>query len=100
MALGDGNQAQLFIEIKLLQVVSMWLWLSQRFEPQMFPGRAEAEELSQKLIEQMEGALESMYTNATSDVPLQQPARKRSAPLVSQHMISSCPLKQATGLSF
>lgn len=42
-----------------MQIVSAWLWLSNRFEQEMFPGKEAAEKLSQQLIDRMHESLQA-----------------------------------------
>jgi hypothetical protein len=44
-----------------LQVVSMYLWLSNRFDSELFPSRDHAEKLSERYISLMDAGLKAMY---------------------------------------
>lgn len=44
-----------------VQVVSLWLWLSYRFDAEFFPGRGRVEETSERIITIMSEGLEAMF---------------------------------------
>lgn len=45
----------------LTQVFSLWLWLSQRFDEECFPGRDRVTETSDEIIALMSEGLERMF---------------------------------------
>jgi hypothetical protein len=49
--------------------VSLWLWLSQKFDASAFPNQEQVLQLSEKLIEQMEEGLLKLYDRPSTAVP-------------------------------
>jgi hypothetical protein len=43
------------------QVISLWIWLSYRFDEEYFPGRDRAQETSERIIGYMSAGLERMF---------------------------------------
>ncbi len=57
----------------LMQVASLYLWLSNRFDEELFPLREHAESLSERYINLMGAGLKAMYGQS---VGLRDPVRK------------------------
>jgi hypothetical protein len=44
-----------------MQVISLWIWLSQRFDEELFPGRAGVQDTCEQIIAIMSEGLERMF---------------------------------------
>jgi hypothetical protein len=64
-----------------LQVFSLWLWLSYRFEEEYFPGRGRVVETSDRIIDFMSEGLQRMFgpTAALADSKKQREVCSRFA---------------------
>lgn len=63
------------------QLVSQWLWLSHRFSPKQFVGRARVEKLEASIVERMKSALACMSARGEGsedeeELELQGPSRR------------------------